>query len=512
MYQMRDDDVVSGPVGAWEPWRVCIRDTGGEPLGAGMALGDGVVLTCAHVVMAAGEPNSEPGAEVSVNFVGLQGSPLARATVLPDGWAPPREDDSADLALLQLEPGAPDVPGAPLRRLPGRRQPDAQRRTVRTFGFPSLHTHGVWAFAVLAGPSGPADEWIQLDSQLPGQRVRRGFSGSGVIDDFTGAVVGMVVTEFTDETERLAWMIPVDTIVRYVERIEKWVGPDLDPLPPAVVVVVVGGPIAKGLDPLLGEIRMTVDAAGQTADEVHRRIEDRISATRIDSDPTETRKAPVTVALAGVDESSQPEALLHDVVKPLLDAGTEVEIQFSGESSPGLSLVRQWLHEEIVSRIGKLAARVEEVDSAEAKMRQRSDTIARIAVPVPEVPWSALDLHLRVRALASAGADIDPARVRRALASTERKAERALRALEEIGGELDSVRSRYDELKGLLRAFNARAKDYGLVEDEELSALHRPAAQAIAAAPCSLPDAMPLVKSYVRAVRRRVTGETGGLR
>jgi hypothetical protein len=505
-----DNGVVSGRAAASEPWRVCIRDTAGEPLGAGMVLGEGIVLTCAHVVMAATDGESGPDTEVLVNFVGLPGSPLSHAFVTPDGWAPPHEDNSADIALLRLEAGAPEVPGARLHRLPGPRRPDGQRRTVHTFGFPSLHVHGVWAFATLAGRSGPGDEWIQIDSQLPGQRVRRGFSGSGVIDDFTGAVVGMVVTEFTDEAERLAWMIPVDTIVRYVTRVEKWVGPDLDPLPPPGVVVVVGGPIANGLDPLLGAITLTVDTAGQTADEVHRRIEDRIS-TKINSDPPDSGRAPVTVALAGIDESSQPEALLHNVAKRLLDAGTEVEFQFSGEGSPGLDIVRRWQRDEINSRIKKLAARVEKVDAVEAESRQRAETIARTVVPIPEVPWRAVRLQVQFGALTSAGEDKDPARVRRALASMERKAERALRALKDIDAKLDSIRSKHDELKGLLRAYNAKAKDHGLVEDEQLSALYRPAARAITAAPCSLPDTEPLVEAYVRAVRRRIAGETGDL-
>jgi hypothetical protein len=468
-----------------------------------MVLGNGIVLTCAHVITAAGDPISVPELEVLVNFVGLPGSPSVRATVLPGCWAPPLDDDSADVALLRLAPGAPEVRGAPLHWLP-----DPPHRTVRAFGFPDAHRHGVWAFGTLAGPSGPGDEWVQLDSQLPGQRVRRGFSGSGVIDDLTSAVVGMVVTMFTEETERLAWMIPVDTIVRYVGEVAQWVGADLPRRRPGGVAITLGGPIAKGVDPWLGAIRTTVNTAGKTPGDVHRRIEGRLS-TVSGSEPTEERKAPVTVALAGIDESSQPDALLHNIAKPLLDGGTEVEFQFSREDSPGVAVVRQWQHEEIVSRLGKLAARVDEVDAVEAGLRERAATIARIAGPVPRVPWHAVDLQLSVRVLASADAGTDPSRVRRALVSIERKAERALRALGTVRAELAVVQPRYEELKGLLRGYNARARDHGLLEDEVLSALYRPAAQAIAAAPCWLPSAEQLVDTYVRAVRRRLNGGTG---
>jgi hypothetical protein len=495
-----DEGVVEGRAGGSELWRVCIRDTAGEALGAGIALGGGVILTCAHVVAAAGDP---PEVEVLVNFVGLAGSPSFRATVVPDCWAPPREDYSADVALLRLEPGAPEVLGAPLHRLP-----DPAHRTVRVFGFPNRHAHGVWALGTLAGPSGPADEWVQVDSQLPGQRVRRGFSGSGVIDDLTGAVVGMVVTEFTDENERLAWMIPIDTIVRYVGSVARWVGADLHLVPRPRIVITVGGPIAKGLDPLLGAVKTAFDTVGKTPDEVSRGIEGRLSTAGIDSEPTQSMKAPVTVALVGVDRSSQPEALLQEVVKPLLDSGTEVELQFSEEDSPGLGLVRQWLREEIVSRTGKLAARVDQAMATEAELREDAAKTARIVIPVREIR-STSDLDLEVRLLASAGSSFDPARVRRSLATVERRAERAVRVLEQNKVELDATRARYEELKGLLRSYNARAMNHGLLEDEQLSRLYRPAAQEIAAAPCSLPVAEQLVGLYVRAVRRRLNGETG---
>jgi len=498
-----DDGVVAGRASGSKLWRVCIRDIAGESLGAGIALGEGFILTCAHVVELAGDPVSVPGMEVLVTFVGLPGSPSARATVVPGCWEPAREDGSADIALLRLAPGSPDVPGARLHRLP-----EPAHRTVRTFGFPDRLSHGVWAFGTLAGPSGPADEWVQVDSQLPGQRVRRGFSGSGVIDDYTGAVVGMVVTEFTDETQRLAWMIPVGTIVRYAREVRRWVGADLAPLPPPGVVMTVGGPIAKGLDPLQGAIKTTVNAAGSTPDEVHRWIEGRLSTALSASGGTDARKAPpVTVALAGIDESSRPEEMLHQVVKPLLDDGTEVEIHFSGENSPGLGLVREWLREEIRRRNEKLFLRVESVEAEESELRELTAKLARRVEPVPEVPWFSIDLQLRARAVAAAPPDADPARVRRELASIERKTERAFRALVDVREELESCRERYEELKGLLRGYNARARDHGLVEDEELSALYRSAAQEIAAGPCSLPVAEELVETYVRAVRRRIDGE-----
>jgi len=502
---VRDDGgVVEGRASTSNLWRVCIRDTAGEALGAGIALGDGVVLTCAHVVAAAGEP---PDVEVLVNFVGLEGSPSFSANVLPGSWVPAAEDDSADIALLRLAPGAPGIAGAPLHRLP-----EPAHRTVRAFGFPDRHTHGVWAFGTLAGPSGPADEWVQIDSQLPGQRVRRGFSGAGVVDDFTNAVVGMVVTEFTDESERLAWMIPIDTVVRYVGAVARWVGDDLPTLPRPGATMTIGGPIAKGLDPWLGAIRTSFDAVGKTPGELSRRIERRLTSTGIDSEPTQLMRPPVTVTLAGVDKSSRPEELLNEVVKPLLEGGTEVELQFSDGDSPGVGLARKWLREEIAVRLAKLAARVDQVEAAENDLIDKVKSAARLGYEAPEIPWASADLRHKTHLLANAGPGADPAKVRGRLTSLERQAERALRALEQVDLTPDPVRRKCEELKGLLRSYNARVMEHGLLEDERLSTLYRPAAEALVATPCSPPVAEPLVHAYVDAVRRRLDGGTGAAR
>jgi hypothetical protein len=498
-----DDGVVAGRASDSELWRVCIRDMAGQSLGAGIALGEGFVLTCAHVVELAGDPVSAPGMEVLVDFVSLRGSSSVRATVVADCWHPAREDESADIALLRLAPGSPEVGGARLRRLP-----EPAHRSVQVFGFPGGPEYGVWAYCELAGASGPAGEWVQVDSQLPGQRVRRGFSGSGVIDDFSGAVVGMIVTEFSDETERLAWMISVDTIVRYIPRVARWVGADLGSLPPPGIVITIGGPIAKGLDPLQGAIKTIVNLAGCTPDEARRSIEARRSTAFSASRSTDARSAPtMTVALAGIDESSQPQEILHKVVKPLVDEGTEVEIHFGGENSPGVADTREWRQQEIRFRTKNLAQSVESVEAEESKLRELAAKLARHVDPVPEVPWFSIDLHLRARALAAAPPDADQAKVRRTLASTERKTERALSALARLREELKSRRERHEELKGLLAGYNARAWDHKLMEDKELSVLYRAAAQELANVPCSLPMVEELVETYVRAVRRRLNGE-----
>src|SRR5262249_24689553 len=160
---------------------------------------------------AGGPRDTVPRASVVVDFVGRPDLALARAWIMPGCWVPPLRDERGDLALLQLERAVPEGCAARLLRVP------PWNRVVHTFGYPVSLDSGVWVQATLAGRGGPGDEWVQMNRlQSSGIRVRKGFSGSGVVDDTMEHVVGVVVGEYTDDEAGLSWMIPVDTIVRYL--------------------------------------------------------------------------------------------------------------------------------------------------------------------------------------------------------------------------------------------------------------------------------------------------------
>jgi hypothetical protein len=142
------------------------------------------------------------------------------------------------------------------------------------------------------------------------------------------------------------------------------------------------------------------------------------------------------------------------------------------------------------------------VEHEEDRTRERAARIgSRTAVP-----GSSADLRLRLAALRSAGERVEPGRVRRALAATERDAEAARWELVRQYAELDALAARHDELRGRLRGYNAKATDAGLMEDEELADLYRPAMAALTARPAEPEAAAGLVERYVRAVRRRLEG------
>ncbi|MEV5718208.1 trypsin-like peptidase domain-containing protein [Amycolatopsis mediterranei] len=504
-----------GRAGDPEPWRVCLVNSSGRALGAGMLLGESTVLTCAHVVQAAGE-EALSGAHVLVRFVGLDGMPETLAAVRPGCWVPPSDDGRGDIALLDLTEAFPHVPGAPLVRLGAVRD-----RVVHTYGFPAPHRYGVWVNnAELAGPAGAAGEWIQLNSPLPGERVRRGFSGAGVIDKATGAVLGMVVTEYTDERAGLAYLIPVEVIVRHVPDVARWVGePPRPSAGPLIIVIgdrdsaVREGFLAQvrrerrvsrppGTDRVRGErFAAIVDATGKTAGEVAEHVSAGISTGEVLT-VLETNPEDVAVAVTGVEDARAPEEVLTDVVRPLVDKGATVLVQFSGPDSPGAHLARRWENERNAMRLDRLALLVDMVEHEEDRTRERATRIGSR----PAVPGSSADLRLRLAALRSAGERIEPGRVRRALAATERDAEAARSELVRRYAELDALAARHDELRGRLRGYNAKATDAGLMEDEELADLYRPAMAALTTRPAEPEAAAGLVERYVRAVRRRLEG------
>ncbi|MET8849217.1 serine protease [Amycolatopsis sp. NPDC004625] len=508
---MREDNGFSaGRAGDSEPWRVCLLSSSGRILGAGMLLGESTVLTCAHVVQAL-EQETLSGQHLRVRFVGVADMPETRAEVRPGCWEPPSADRRGDIALLDLAEPFPQVPGAPLVRLGAVRD-----RVVHTYGFPRPHDHGVWVNdAELAGPAGAAGEWVQLDSKLPGERIRGGFSGAGVIDKATGSVLGMVVTEYTDERVGTAFMIPVEVITRYVPEVVRWVGPPPRPAAGRLIVLIgkLGADIAQYL---LAQVRRerrgarwgpgerlaaVVDATGRTAEKVAEDVSAGISTEEVTT-VLATNPEAVAVAVTGIDAARAPEEVLTGTVKPLVDKGSTVLAQFGAPDSPGLRLAHRWESERNTQGLERLALLVEMVEYEEERARELAARLgSRTAVPARSP-----DLRLRLGVLRSAGDRIEAGRVRRALAATESDAETAWRDLGLLCADLGARAARHDELHGRLRGYNAKATSAGLMEDEELAELYRPAMAALTTRPDEPEAAAALVERYVRAVRRRLEG------
>jgi hypothetical protein len=363
---------------------VRIRNADGVILGAGMVLGTGHILTCAHVVEDPSlRTDSAPEVSVVVDFLSRSDLPSTRARVAPGSWVPPLDDERGDVALLELERAVPDDYSAPLRRLP------LWNRVVHTFGYPKSLEKGVWVTTKLAGRGGPGGEWVQMNQTSQGVGVRRGFSGSGVVDEDTGHVVGMVVGEYTEEAAGLSWMIPVDTIVRHLpgvadrvsggaavdhQFVEQFAARPADGAiaqliasffagrtPERVLVIVTGdsgssasatlsravvlsspelrprsddrrvGQDPNDTVPPVGSIGLAITATGKTAEEVSRRIVDWMGipvdeSTEL-SDHLTDDVTPMAIVVDRVDEAADPDAMVNEVLIPLTKRAAERDIR-----------------------------------------------------------------------------------------------------------------------------------------------------------------------------------------
>ena len=144
--------------------------------------GDGLVVTCAHVV-AATVPQRSPVPQTVTLIPAANGEPR-QAHVALDHWRPP---DAGDVAILRLEGGLPDAV-APLPLGPAR---GTAGHAFGTLGFPRARTAtGVRGIGEIVGlvPNGAGGDLVQLRSS----EVTRGFSGAPVWDNRTQRVVGMV--------------------------------------------------------------------------------------------------------------------------------------------------------------------------------------------------------------------------------------------------------------------------------------------------------------------------------
>jgi vWA-MoxR associated protein C-terminal domain/vWA-MoxR associated protein middle region 0/Trypsin-like peptidase domain/Effector-associated domain 2 len=186
--------------------------------GAGVLLTSRHVLTCAHVVATAlgGDPGGpRPGEAVLVDFPALPSAPPRPARVAADGWAQQRLDHGGDLAILELDGGP--LPGIFPPRLARCGVPG--RRRVRVYGHPAVLPEGWWSVGELIGAGGQSSEWVQLQVDPGGRPIAPGYSGAGVMDEETGAVIGCIVTVLGGPEQAAlsgtAWMIPLETVAYY---------------------------------------------------------------------------------------------------------------------------------------------------------------------------------------------------------------------------------------------------------------------------------------------------------
>jgi serine protease Do len=528
------------PSAANEPWRVRIRDVSGVVRGAGVLLDNEYVLTCAHVLIDAGD-------KIIVEFVGLRHTPRINARIIPEWCAWPRDDQRGDVALLQLDQQVPNRVGATLRRTAL-----SWDRAVRVCGFPRGLENGVYTHATLTGHGGRGGEWLQMNARRPGeQRVRVGFSGAGVVDHKTGDVLGIVVGEYTDEAANLSWMIPAETILSHIPRVAEWVtgdaaadevfnkpsDPDVDHSDLARILtdwlarrdtgdcmmIIVGPDTAvmyravalssreqqtvvtdprEGTTPAIGSIDLAVDASGKTVDDVSRRILNRagipLDVTVRPSEQVRVGIPPMTIVVDGVDNAKQPGALLNDVLKPLVERDSRLVLGFREESSPSLAMARSWDIGTIGRRLERLAKRINTLEVAEQQLMSLRSHIHDLS----PIDCHGATLQVALSELRKVAANSDSDLTRRLLEKCEQRAAQASRQSAKAKAQLEEWLGERNALRGCLSAYKAKANDDGLAEDVGVAALYRKAHELLWRSPTDLSAAREAVRNYRLAIRR----------
>ncbi|MEV4415965.1 trypsin-like peptidase domain-containing protein, partial [Catellatospora sp. NPDC049609] len=184
-----------------------VLDADGVVAGAGFLVGAGLLVTCAHVVVAAG---GGPGERLWLAFPHADGAPRVAGQVLARSWRAP---EAEDVAVVQLDsmPAGVAVPG--LGTAAG-----CRGRRVSSFGFPAQAPPGGHYGYGMAGDllsHTGAGELLQLTDA---NDLTTGFSGGPVIDEVTGLVIGMITAISPADTHLrgtgIAYATPTQTLRR----------------------------------------------------------------------------------------------------------------------------------------------------------------------------------------------------------------------------------------------------------------------------------------------------------
>ncbi|OUD04275.1 eIF2A-related protein [Streptomyces swartbergensis] len=183
-----------------------ILGPGGTVAGAGFLVAEAVVVTCAHVVEAAG---GGPGTDIVLSFPHVADAGRVEGHVTAELWRPAEDED---VAFVRLSRTAPDMRPLPLGSAEGSRG-----HHVCSFGFPAqAPPEGHFGYGV-TGDLLPAVAGRRTHLQLTDANdLTTGFSGGPVLDEVTGLVIGML-TEITapDAYERgqgIAYVTPTQVL------------------------------------------------------------------------------------------------------------------------------------------------------------------------------------------------------------------------------------------------------------------------------------------------------------
>jgi hypothetical protein len=199
---------------------VAVCNSTGAIFGAGFVVSKRLIVTCAHVVIAAG---GEPGKTVLVKFH-LNGE-TCKAQVDDKHWLSP---DHGDVAVLQLEDVLPaGVVPVVLCNAAG-----SDGHPFHAFGYPEMGTiEGIHATGKIEGMVNEVNgrQLIQLTSQ----NIAPGVSGGPVLDESRSQVVGMVTSAYfataVAKHRDTAFATPIETLFKGCPELIELCDPAVNP-------------------------------------------------------------------------------------------------------------------------------------------------------------------------------------------------------------------------------------------------------------------------------------------
>ncbi|GAB3969911.1 serine protease [Actinoallomurus acanthiterrae] len=538
-----------------DPWHARIRDGDGTILGAGVLVGPQRLLTCAHVL---GAGQAIPDQDFTVEFLTRR----TETTGKVERWVPSRDTYERDVALLLLEQDQPERYSARLRRVP----PTAGGQ-VRAKGFPR-HPHkkdGLWVvdMTVAGGGVGPRNEWAQLIGGRP-EPPSKGFSGAPVMyraeTEGEEDVVGIVAAGFKDEATEVSYMIPVETIARYLPELDEWtegatavdreMARDSDPrvrdvtfareitdwlaAPNNVRVIITGGweserfqtlrsvmvssdreqrpadellaEAPDGAVPPVGGLDLAVGASGKTVEDVARCVLDRLGIRTGGVDRVRRGVRPMKLVVYGIDDAAEPVPLVDGLLSSLAKQGSCLLLVFHHASSPALDRARVLESDAAADERRRTQGLLDRLIVGTARLATEEREAAKLwtgvaprVAGVPDPPDRAV--ALRLARLGHQGPD-DGWTVRELL-DLLRIADHASAYVHDYRRILREALAKRRELRGRLEAIKAKAGGRGLAENIELGELYDRARRLLwEQRPCDLTEAEAAVRRYGDAVRR----------
>lgn len=181
-----------------------------EVIGAGCLVGDGVAITCAHVIARALPKKSADKLELPPETLFLDFplvNPGDKLRWRVDFW-----DADHDIARIKIEGIIPAGAKKVTFFNPGQKWL-SDGHHFQSFGFPVEYSGGQWIKGILGSPN--SQGWIQLTGDLPGDSIQPGFSGSPVWDSQLEAVIGIIICAETDTSPKVGFAIPTALLGRY---------------------------------------------------------------------------------------------------------------------------------------------------------------------------------------------------------------------------------------------------------------------------------------------------------